>query len=337
MISTRLKNLLIAPFLLIVLYGQELATGQKSAAVDSSASQYRFANRFAIHQRWRDREVGAAAVLGPYRTYQSSYLEISSDRDLVLWDENEIRLYRDLLASSVRPEFFLIEFTEYPLAWLSAWLEERNSVFYDSFSVSDDVNLIRSLGAGGQEPWSVSLFLGRLGSFWDLDENYNLVEAASGAVGLVITGGMYQLFDNHLIRSDWARLEWKLKGEGRQGGKINRWDIKLGYRWFGLSAVPDALSLVLSRMRTNQRDWSWALHRNSSVNLEVQAPVFQDSGQISRLTVIYGKVFPVGKVLAGLKLGFGYEYRRLYDTKINSFVDKPTRLTQIYFQPVIIF
>ncbi|MCH8840800.1 MAG: rod shape-determining protein, partial [Planctomycetes bacterium] len=77
----------------------------------------------------------------------------------------------------------------YPVASISAWMEEHESSSYQNFNIGENFNLLKSFGAGIQEPWSISLFLGQLGTYWDLDDDDELFIAATGASGLVLTGG----------------------------------------------------------------------------------------------------------------------------------------------------
>nr|MBC8399996.1 hypothetical protein [Candidatus Neomarinimicrobiota bacterium] len=187
----RLYNHFLSCFLVIVFIG-----GLFSAVPDtlqtqdeSTAGKVKLSNRYDVHFRLAKREAGASVVLGLDRVYESVYFELRSKRELVFWEKNELKLYRDLLIQSIKPEFLVVEFTEFPLALISAAVETKYSDFYTNFNITSEFNLLRSLGAGYQEPWSMSIFLGKLSTFWDLNENYDLIVAASGAAGLVATGG----------------------------------------------------------------------------------------------------------------------------------------------------
>lgn len=304
---------------------------------ESTAGKVKFSNRYDVHLRIGTRETGASIVLGPYRVYESIYIELHPKRELIFWEQNELKLYRDLLVQSVKPEFLVVEFTEYPLSWISAAIKTKNSEFYTYFDLTPEFNLLRSLGAGCQEPWSMSIFLGKLSIFWDLNENYDLIVAASGAAGLVATGGLYQIFDNYLVRSNWMRLEYKLKGEGQTKLSSKQWDIKMGYRWYGITNLPNALTLSISRLRMNKNIFDWGLMQNSSFNFEIQVPATGINNDISRLYIAFGKVFPIKMFLAGIKIGYGFEHRQLYDQQKGAFNDEKQRISEIYIQPVIIF
>ncbi len=337
--NLRLFNHLLSFFLIFAFIG-----GLFSAVPDtlqnqdeSTAGKVKFSNRYDVHLRLGTRETGASIVFGPYRVYESIYVELQPKRELIFWEQNELKLYGDLLIQSVKPEFLFVEFTEYPLSWISAAIKTKYPEFYTNFNLTPEFNLLHSLGAGYQEPWSMSIFLGKLGTFWDLNENYDLIVAASGAAGLVATGGLYQIFDNYLVRSNWMRLEWKLKGEGKTRISSNYWDIKMGYRWYGITNLPNTITFSLSRLRTNESMFDWGLMQNTSFNFEIQVPATGINNDISRLYIAFGKVFPIKMFLAGIKIGYGFEHRQLYDQQMGAFSAEKQRISEIYFQPMIIF
>ncbi len=288
--------------------------------------------------QWLDRDWGGALVPGPYRSYISLFLVRYRSRDITLWQEDEWQLYRDLLAKSIkRPQYILLEFTAYPLAGLAAWLQDSEPGTYRRFDLGERFNLVRSLGAGYQEPWSVSLFVGQLADFWDLDDQDELVVASSGASGLVLTGGGQQIFDNAVVNANWMRLEWKLKGQGQIKGRRRFWDLKVGYRWYGLSAVDNTITITFKRQRTNRTRRDWGLRRNTLSAVELQLPPARAGEGFTRVSLEYGKVFPLWKVLFGLKVGYIHENRREYDAVLGTFSPARVRQSEIYIQPIALF
>lgn len=290
----------------------------------------------AKHWRWLERDWGAALVLRPYRSYGSLFVDLDQESDFTLWEEDELKLYRDLVRRSFRPGYFLIELTEYPLAAFSAWMEVEQNSSYHRFDIARQFNLIRSLGAGYQEPWSASVFLGQLATFWDLDEHDELVVAARGAAGLVATAGLQQLFDNCVVDARWLRVEWKVKGEGLEGSRERFWDLKAGYRWYGIPELSNAINLSLKRQRTDKQSRGAGLSDNSTTALELQLPTSEISGGFSRVLFEYARFVPFRKVLAGLKVGFLYEHRRPYEAETGAFGAEKVKSWEFILQPVVI-
>jgi len=260
-----------------------------------------------------ERDLGTSLTLGPYHRYTNLFYQFKKNQQVYVFQDNEARLYRDLLFRSIKPEFGLIELTLYPSTALSAWIESGYKDFYDDFTVYKDINLIGSISGGYQEPWSVSLFAGQLAAFLSMNDDEELMVAASGASGLVLTGGMYQIFNNCLVRSNWYRVEWKLKGESVEDSVSYDWDIKLGYRNYGLSEISNTLLLSFIRNRIHRGHYDWRWLENSLNEFELQLPLSGGDFGISRVKLTYGKAIPFWKWMIGLGIGAIYENRRLYD------------------------
>ncbi|MCK4688931.1 MAG: hypothetical protein KAT41_01410 [Candidatus Marinimicrobia bacterium] len=292
-----------------------------------------------FHRHWNlfERDFGAIFAPGIYRSYGSLFVNITKKNNIYVWEEDEFKLYKDLLYQSVKPEYLLTEFTFYPTATFSALMQKEFNDTYNHFNIYKDFNIIESLGGGIQEPWSFSLFFGQLATFIQLTEDEELIVAASGLSGLVLTGGLYQIFDNCIIRSNWARLEWKLKGEGGQKEKNYSWDIKIGYRLYGIHEIPNTATFLFSRSRTDKKRSHWQMNKNSMTDLELQLPVTEIRTGFSKVLISYGKVFPCWKFLIGLKFGLEFENRREYIPEIKTFSSEKNRVFSLIIQPVVIF
>lgn len=290
----------------------------------------------AKHWRWLERDWGTALVLRPHRSYGSFFVDLDKERDFILWEEDEFKLYRDLVRRSVRPGYFLIELTGYPLAAFSAWLQAEQNSRYHYFDVGRKFNLIRSLGAGHQEPWSTSIFLGQLATFWDLDEQDDMIVTARGAAGLVVTGGTKQLFDNSVVNAEWCRVEWKVKGEGIEGSRNRFWDLKVGYRWYGILEISNALTLSLKRQRTDKHSRGAGLSDNSLAVVELQLPTSEIGSGFSRVLLEYARFVPFRKVLVGLKVGFLYERRQPYEAETGAFGAEKVKSWELILQPMVV-
>ena len=287
--------------------------------------------------KWIDRKWGAALAPGVYKSYASLFVDLDKYEEIIFWEEDEFGLYRELLKRSIKPGHVLTEITGYPLASFSAWMEERKSEEYHKFDIGEDFNLLKSLSEGQQEHWSVSLFIGQLAVFWDLDENDDLIVAATGVSGLVLTGGLYQLFDNSFVKSNWYRLEWKVKGGGSSGANRQSWDLKTGYRNYGLSEISNTITLVLKRKNVVKSRMDWRIFHNSMTSIEFELPTTGTKEGFSRIYFAYGKYFPFLKRLVGIELDVLYENRREYDSAKEKFGAQKERFWEIFIKPVVVF
>ncbi len=285
---------------------------------------------------WSDKDWGTALVLRFYRSYGSLFVDLDEESDFIFWEEDEIKLYRDLGRRSFKPGYFLIEITGYPLATFSAWMESNLNSQYDFFDIGEKFNLIRSLGAGYQEPWSTSIFIGQLATFWDIDDQGDLRMAANGAAGTVVTGGFQQLFDNSIVNGSWFRVEWKIKGEGVEGARRRFWDIKAGFRYYGLPEIPNTVGLSLKRQRTDNENVGTGVLENSMMAVDLQLPVSGINSGLTRALVEYARFVPFRSVLVGLKIGFLYENRMHYDGEMQSFGSQREKSWELIIQPMVV-
>ncbi|UCH10543.1 MAG: hypothetical protein JSU61_01210 [Fidelibacterota bacterium] len=285
----------------------------------------------------RERILSTALVPGPYRSYASLFVDLAGKDELLVWHEDEVKLYRDLIRRSFQRDYLVVEATGYPLAALSAWMETEQNAHYHQFDIGDEFNLLRSLGAGSQEPWSMSLFLGQLLTYWSMDDQDELVIAARGAAGMVATAGLQQLFDNCIVDAPWTRIEWKVKGEGSDGPRERYWDLKVGHRWYGLAEIPNTLTFTLERGRTNRERFRWKPAQNSISLVQLQMPTTELQVGLTRVLFEYAKFVPVRKHLVGLKVGFLYENRKTYDARSQSFDDEKEKSWELVIQPMAIF
>jgi len=263
-------------------------------------------------------------------------VDLAGKDEFLVWHEDEVKLYRDLVRRSFQWDYLVVEATGYPLAALSAWMEAEQNARYRQFDIGSNFNLLRSLGAGYQEPWSLSLFLGQLLTYWSMDDQDELVIAARGAAGLVATAGLQQLFDNSIVEAPWTRIEWKVKGEGSEGPRERYWDLKVGHRWYGLAEIPNTLTLSLERGRTDRVRVKWNPEQNNITLLQLQWPTTEIRSGFSRVLFEYTKFVPVRRVLVGLKVGFLYENRKSYDASSGSFASEKERTWELVIQPQII-
>jgi len=307
-----------------------------TTSVDDKTIYVTLPGRFDKHWTLGKRETGISFVSGPYKTYEIWYLELKPRRELILWEENEIRLYKNLAKQSLKPDFLVFEFTQYPLSWLVAETHNYHPDIWRIFDLTDQFNFLASLGGGYQEPWSWSIFLGKLSTFWEMDDDYNLLPAASGAAGFVVTAGTKQIYDNYLVDANWCRVEWKLKGEGKSKNKKRVWDIKAGFRWPGISELPNTITMIYSRQRTDKKQKYFNLYNNSSLLCEIQIPYSSAAVEPTLVRINYGKVVPVSGILAGINIGIGYEFRQEYDFSYKAFKGAATYIPFFYIQPKII-
>ena len=118
----------------------------KSKRNDRDNRSYRTLNYKVFNHawKWNGRKWGTTFVPGIYRSYSSINADLDSDEEVILWEEDEFGLYRDLVKRSIPPGFFLIEITGYPVASFSAWMEEHHISSYQNFGIGENFNLMKN-------------------------------------------------------------------------------------------------------------------------------------------------------------------------------------------------
>jgi len=293
--------------------------------------------QFSWPVKVREHSAGYAFSPGIYSSYSSAFIGLRKDEQISVYDENELKLYTGLFRKSFKPTHFLTELTLYPTSALSGWLKTEHLSFYRRFDLTAGLNIWSSLAGNYQEPWSVSLFIGQLANYVSLNDDGELIVPATGASGFVLTTGWQEIFDGYILKANWLRCEWKIKGTGQDQDKTHAWDIKIGYRWYGLPEIANTINVAYSRQKTEKTTCSWNLRRNSCSEFELQIPPAKIQAGISRLTFAYGKFVPFRKYLIGLKIGFAYEKRPEYRGPVNGFTTDNQVLKTLILQPMIEF
>jgi len=279
-----------------------------------------------IHWFVREQEGGLVLNPGVYRMYLTTYQEIKSEKDIYLWSEGEALLFRRMAREGLNPGYAALEVTTYPMGWGTAILPETAPKLYSAFSLTQDWNLWESLGAGFQEPWSISLFLGDMATIWDLDSTYSLVPVASGASGWVLTAGSQELISGRVTNDRWSRLEWKLKGSNRGSFPVE-WDIKIGYRWEANPDRPDGLTFRYYRENFASDHSGWAGNNQIDIRLRwATGPI--DYGPLEIKIAIGKAIF-----WKGHKIGIILGVDQIFD---NLETDNPKQ-DHLIFQPFILW
>lgn len=253
-----------------------------------------------IHWSLNGTEGGLILNPGVYRTYLTAYQEIQAEKDLYLWSEGEAVLFRRMAREGFNPGYLALEITAYPAGWGTAILPEKAPGLYSALTLTEDWNLWESLGAGFQEPWSISLFLGDITTIWDLDSTFTLIPVAAGVSGWVWTTGTQELVSGRMEDNRWSRLEWKLKGSSRSAYPVE-WDIKLGYRWEHADQRPDGFSLRFSWKNFEDPQSLWA--RNHWIDLRIRWASDWERYGLLETKFVLGKIFSVRQFRVGLNLG----------------------------------
>lgn len=216
-------------------------------------------------------------------------------------ESDETVVYKKLFLNSLTPRFFLLEASIFPMPLLGTYLKKNNRSFYDSSGFGDDLNLIASVTAGFQEPYSLSLFFGDVITFVKPGEARKGTN--KGYMGYLFTFADQHIKNNILINDKSLELEWKLKGEKNFSDEKLSWSFRIGSKLHNNPEIADVayLGLRRSNLDFNSPVLSWL--KNSSFDLKWDFAL--RNGSILRQEYIIGKKLPLKDYKVAFIVDFG--------------------------------
>ena len=226
-------------------------------------------------------------------------------------DTDELKIYKKLIISPV-PRFFVFEISTYPMPCFGTLVKKHLLHFYDNLNISDSFNIVKSVSAGFEEPYALSLFLGNVISFKPKDTKN--VEG-KGYLGLLISGGNYHIKDNELITDNWIESEIKLKGDKIINDDKMSWSFRIGSKFHNHSYIKDVIYFSLRRDRTDFSDTK-SIFKNS--NFEYTIDIEAKEISTIRHFFLVGKKFPFKrkKIVFSIGTGFVLESKDKYTGKL---------------------
>ena len=238
--------------------------------------------------------------LDPYYTSLDVHLPLTRTPIPDLGEEDEVSVYRHLFFNSLTPRFVILEAAVYPMPDLGVYLKKNNRSFYDSAAI-DGFNIVESLTAGFQEPYSFSVFFGDVVNF--VEEGEVRKGTNKGYMGYVLSHSREHIKNNRLIDDPSWEAEWKLKGERNFVDDKLSWSFRLGAK---IHENPDIANVAYLGLRRSNLDFNYPVLswlKNSSFAFRWDFAL--RNGSIVRQEYIIGKTYPFQSPHMALKLDFG--------------------------------
>jgi hypothetical protein len=200
----------------------------------------------------------------PYYSSAGLVFKLTDEPSLQIGKSDELEVYKDLFLRSYVPEWATLELSVYPLPLLGVGLKKHYNSTYDNFDLSDNYNLIESVTAGFDEPYSLTLLLNNVTSYNATEES----EAPNvGFMGYLISGGAHHIQNNELVDDNWYELAWKVKGKFSDGPKTLSWSFELGSKNHAHQEITDTLYVGIKRDRINYDGPVWSLLENTGFEI----------------------------------------------------------------------
>jgi hypothetical protein len=277
-------------------------------------------------------EVELTTELDAYYTNVGLHIPLTSSPIPDVGEADELTVYNQLFLNSLTPRFLLLEASVFPMPVLGTFLKKNYRNFYDSAGFGDDVNLIGSITAGFQEPYSLSLFFGDIATFVKQGEARDSTN--KGYMGYLFTFADQHIKDNVLIHDKSLEVEWKLKGEQKFRQEKLSWSFRLGSKFHDNEDIADVAYIGLRRssLDFNSSMLSWL--KNSTFDFRWDFAL--ENGNIMRQEYIIGKKMPLKNYQLALKFDFGliWENFRSYSGELR---DHDENSYTIVFRPNLQF
>lgn len=187
-------------------------------------------------------------LLLEYGAYYSSaglYLRLGDAPAPQPGERGELEIYGALLRETLSPRFLVLEASVNPLPCAGVALRREHG-FYRNAQLGSDLNLVRVVTSGFEEPWAVSAFFGNVASY---DVRGGRDVQGHGYLGLVVSAGLQHIHDNAMVKDPWVELELKLKGDREAPEKNLSWSFRAGVKLHGDHEVTDLAYVALRRSR----------------------------------------------------------------------------------------
>lgn len=245
--------------------------------------------------------------LDAYYSNLGLYIPLTGKAIPDIGESDELAVYRDLFLNSLTPRFLLLEASVFPMPVLGTYLKSNHRNFYDSVGVGDDLNLIGSVTAGFQEPYSVSLFFGDIVTFVRPGEQRNGTN--KGYMGYLFSFADQHIKNNVLVNDKSLEIEWKLKGEQNFSDEKLSWSFRLGSRLHDNPEIANVAYLGLRRSNLDFKSSALSWLKNSSFDFRWDFGL--KSGNMLRQEYIIGKKLPLTDYKFAFNIDFGMIWQNL--------------------------
>jgi len=225
-------------------------------------------------------------------------------------EKNELAIYRNLLTRSHLPRCLLLEASVYPMPCLGGFIKANAPELYEESEFVDGLNLVKTITAGFNEPYAVSLFTGNVVAFQpeeDRPRKWN-----HGYMGYLFSFGDYHIKDNEFIYDKWCEVEWKIKGDLSFRQREISWSFRAGAKIHDHPEINDSVYLSLRRSRVDYAAPADSFLNNSGFEYTFHADA-ETLQPISHFFSVDKKwPLPERRMAFSLAVGFVWEANRKY-------------------------
>lgn len=263
-----------------------------------------------------------------YYTNVSAYIDLDRDKNITNGSKlSETQLYRKLFANSFSPNIFLVEFAAHPMNYIGMEYRKKNEELY-TYENRQNFNIVKTMTAGFEEPYSVSFFLGRMMVF--KKAHTDRIGNNRAYMGYLFTIGDRTIKDNQAYPDKWLAFEIKLKGTRDKKSTDLDWSFRLGTRIHQKDEFVDTIYVGARRKRIDYNKSMFSFVNNTAYTITLAACA--STFELTEAEMIIDKFYPTGN--DSLSVGFGIGYLYTSDNKYQGILrDDAVDNHQIIFRP----
>ena len=125
--------------------------------------------------------------LDAYYSNVSAFVDLDRDNNITdATSFSETQIYTDLILNTFSPNIFLLEASVHPMGVGGLYFRQNHENMYDKAKIQD-FNLVKSVTAGFEEPYSLSFFVGRMMVFKNKKDDH--IGKNRAYIGYLVTIG----------------------------------------------------------------------------------------------------------------------------------------------------
>jgi len=260
--------------------------------------------------------------LDAYYSNVSLFLDLETDKNITdASSYSETKIYKDLFLNSLSPNIFLLEASIHPMGIAGLSFRQNYEELYDKSNIKD-FNLVKSITAGFEEPYSLSFFVGRMVVFKNKKSDH--IGKNRAYMGYLVSIGDYSIKDNLAHWDRWVNFEFKLKGTRENERRDLDWSFRVGALVHENKEFVNSIFVGARRSSIDYKKSVWSLLHNSAFS--TMLAMSSETFELTEAEIMLEKKWPLSwseKMSFGLGLGYlynsGAKYRgSLSDEGINN-------------------
>ena len=248
-----------------------------------------------------------------YYSNVSAFIDLDSENEVTNASEySEAKIYTDLVLNSLSPNIFLIEAAVHPMPIAGLYFRDSHEDMYEQSNIQN-FNIIKSITAGFEEPFSLSFFFGRMMIFKNKASGSEHVGKNRAFIGYLLSLGTTSIKDNMAHKDNWVNLEFKLKGTREKENRDLDWSFRIGTVLHNNRDFVNSIYIGARRSSIDYNKGVYSLIYNSAFS--VMIAMSSRTHKLTEAEMILEKKWPVKwtqKMSFGLGIGYLYNSGEKY-------------------------